>query len=807
MTTTSVHPVVSPQRFRRRLVHAWRTLFAPGDLTAMLIVLAMLVMPALALNRAGWPLALPVVLPVIVLSVFFGLLLAHSQYNELLALVISALYGCCFVLLFAALSEPGGLQQGVYSVFTRTVNWIVDAVSGGINQDDLVFTLLVAILFWFLGYNAAWHIFRIDRVWRVVLPPGLILAANAIFYDGDADLEFYMVGYFFMVLLLIVRSNLDERAWSWYVSGIRTPRAMHQQFLRIGAVLALVSLIFAWGLPSGNLQDRLDRFQNFLQSDPLTQLGEFWNRLFTSVEAEGPVTADYYGGDSLELGGAIRLGEQEVFFVSAPPTHRYYWRSRVFDTYDRGRWTPAADKRLTTPDSPLDIQYNPDDLGARELVEQEFTLGLNTSRLIYTAPQPLQVGLPTRTDLRYVEDDTWNVSVIRPLKVIRRGDTYTAQSLISNATATQLRAVPPVYPEWVQVLYVNAPLTITERTVQLTNQIVAQAGAVTVYDKTKAVEVWLRNNIVYNEIIPQPPLNQDPIDWVLFDLKEGYCEYYASAMIIMLRSLGIPARMAAGFSQGTWDAASQRYMIQERDAHTWVEVYFPGYGWIEFEPTAAQAPLNRIGDNEFLPPPTPLPAASPTPSPTVTPTVLPTTTVTPNQQQDSVIPTITPTFTPSPTATPIIVPTQPPPIRPPQRGLLSFLLPTLGLALLGLLLIILLVGIMVFIWWWWEWRGMKGLSPVTRAYARLERFAALVGIRFKPQQTPEERRQNLLRDLPQSKRPVTAITRMYTVERYGPRQNPMEEPKTTQIAGRAWSEARSSILKRFLKRFVPWRRR
>src|SRR5262249_57256243 len=157
------------------------------------------------------------------------------------------------------------------------------------------------------------------------------------------------------------------------------------------------------------------------------------------------------------------------------------------------------------------------------------------------------------------------------------------------------------------------------------NQIVTEAGAETPYDRAKAIETWLRNNIAYNESIPQPPTGHDPVDWVLFDYKQGYCNYYASAMIVMLRTLGIPARMAAGFAQGTWDASQQVYTVQERDAHTWVEVFFPQYGWIEFEPTAAQAPLNRQDDVPagIQASATPAVTASPTPTPTVTATSTP----------------------------------------------------------------------------------------------------------------------------------------------------------------------------------------
>src|SRR5690606_15977235 len=130
---------------------------------------------------------------------------------------------------------------------------------------------------------------------------------------------------------------------------------LRQQVFGAGVVLALLVMLVAWLVPQHDVQERLNRFQEFLQSEPLTQLSELWNRLFTSIETQGPTTADYYGGDSLELGGAIRLGDQVVFLASAPNNRRYYWRSRVFDNYDSGRWSSAAGIRLTDPEPPLDI--------------------------------------------------------------------------------------------------------------------------------------------------------------------------------------------------------------------------------------------------------------------------------------------------------------------------------------------------------------------------------------------------------------------------------------------------------------------
>ncbi len=821
---TGIRTNSSPvERWFQKFWRGTRRLFAPGDFTALLIVFVLLLMPVLALFTAGWPLAMNTVLPVLVFSVIFGFILARSHYNELLALLMSGLYGGALVLLIAAINEPGSLGEGLVSVVSRSFQWLSDAATGGINQDELVFTLLVSTLLWFLGYSAAWHVFRIDRVWRAILPPGLILITNSLYYSGDANLEIYLAVFVLMSLLLVVRSNLDALEWKWYTNGIRVPTQLHRQFFRMGALLALSALLLAWFMPSGNLQESLNRFQEFLQGEPLTQLSEFWNRLFTSGEGQGGTTADYYGSDSLQLGGAIQLGDQEVFWVSAPQDRRYYWRSRVFDTYENGRWLPAATTRLTDPQAPLEILHEPYIDGSRIEVHQEFTFALRTSRLIYTAPQPLRVDLPTRTDLRNIgvddrtisEDNAvnaplklMNVSVIRPTRVLNQGDRYTATSLLSNATASQLRAVGTNYPAWVSELYLYVSPSITPRTYELARSIVTEAGATTPYDQARAIESWLRQNIRYNEVIPQPPVGRDPVDWLLFDLREGYCNYYASAMIMMLRTLGIPARMAAGFAQGTWDSDFQQYTVRERDAHTWVEVYFPGYGWMEFEPTAAQAPINRGDDTPQFQQPTLTPQMTDTP--TVTPTPSPTATLDPTlqpQQEGRALPTITPTATASPTATPVIVPTLPP-AQPPQQpeNLLTGLLSLLGTVLLAIISLILLVALAVFIWWWWEWRGMDGLNPVARAYARLERYVGLIGIRFASQQTPEERRRQIIGQLPRAEPPVSAITELYTAERYG-RRPPPEAPDSqarAEIADEAWGDARGSILRRFLQRLLPW---
>jgi hypothetical protein len=399
--------------------------------------------------------------------------------------------------------------------------------------------------------------------------------------------------------------------------------------------------------------------------------------------------------------------------------------------------------------------------------------------------------------------------------VLQRGESYTATSLMSSATASQLRNAGENYPQWVRETQLYVPPSVPSRVFALARQVIDEAGAVTPYDKAKAVERWLRANITYDEDIPQPPPGQDPVDWVLFDYRRGYCNYYASAMIMMLRSQGVPARMGAGFAEGEWDGS--RFVVRERDAHTWVEVYFPGYGWIEFEPTAAQAPIDRGDITNQDAPPSPTPAVTDTPTITPTPTVTATPTVTPTPdaseppEADSapLFATTTPTLTPTPTATPLIVPTAQPPLPNEPTGPMAFILPTILTVLVGLLVIALLVAVAFFVWWWWEWRGMGGLSPASRAYARLERYVTgLLRLPLADDQTTFERRTQIIGSLPRkANRPVSAITNLYTEERYGRGDNDeVELHQQASGADKAWKRARENILSKVFWARLPFAR-
>jgi hypothetical protein len=182
--------------------------------------------------------------------------------------------------------------------------------------------------------------------------------------------------------------------------------------------------------------------------------------------------------------------------------------------------------------------------------------------------------------------------MLRATPSLRAGEIYSVRASFNNVTVEDLRQAGSEYPDWVRARYLQLPATITLRTRQLAAQIAE--GNETPYDITQAITQYLRRNYKYAETIPALPANQEAIDWFLFDLRTGFCNYYATAEIVLLRALGIPARLAVGYAVGVSTDTPELFNVRQLDAHAWPEVYFPGIGWVEFEPTASQPDIFRL---------------------------------------------------------------------------------------------------------------------------------------------------------------------------------------------------------------------
>src|SRR5439155_5713894 len=171
---------------------------------------------------------------------------------------------------------------------------------------------------------------------------------------------------------------------------------------------------------------------------------------------------------------------------------------------------------------------------------------------------------------------------------LRPGQTYSVVSYLPNLTPNALRAdemgrVPDNNPAYLD----SEGLSPQARrlALEVTN------GATNEFDVVMALTNHLQRNYRYTLDLPRVPTGRDPVDWFLFDVKTGYCEQFATAETLMLRSLGIPARLATGYATGDYDPTLNQAVVREHDAHAWVEVWFGGHGWVPVDPTPGVDPL------------------------------------------------------------------------------------------------------------------------------------------------------------------------------------------------------------------------
>ena len=416
-----------------------------------------------------------------------------------------------------------------------------------------------------------------------------MLLSVVYYYNGPRPLVLYLAAYAILSLLYAVRTHYNEQETHWRASAVRYEKGGWLTFLRAGLVASLVVLLLSWSMPamsaSGQVSDALSGTQG-----PWREFQDNWTRLFSSLRTYGAGTVDPYQ-DTLSLGGPRTVGSTLIMDVTVPRQLRsVYWQAIAYDTYENGGWKVAEDieTRLHFPDDgPLPVPQT----AARESVRQVVQNYIPNTSFIYAAPELTNSDKQMFVESTRDAQDNELLTSARSRYVLRQGETYDVTSRVSTADAESLRLASVAYPEWVAERYLQVPDSVTDETRALGAELAAPYD--NPFDKTIAVRDYLRNTITYNDQIDAPPDGVEPIHHILFETQEGYCNYYASAMAIMLRSEGVPSRVVSGYAQGEFDEESSSYRVRASNAHTWVEVYFPRYGWIQFEPTVSIPTVER----------------------------------------------------------------------------------------------------------------------------------------------------------------------------------------------------------------------
>ena len=167
---------------------------------------------------------------------------------------------------------------------------------------------------------------------------------------------------------------------------------------------------------------------------------------------------------------------------------------------------------------------------------------------------------------------------------------YAVLGAVPDVSPAALRSADKLYTADIIETYLQLPADLPPELAAYAAEITA--GAETPYDKALAIEAALRK-LPYTLDVPPPPKDREVVSWFLNDLGKGYCDYFASAMVVLARLSGVPARLAIGYASGNYDRQADQYTVTEMDAHSWAEVYFPGFGWIPFEPTPSRVVPDR----------------------------------------------------------------------------------------------------------------------------------------------------------------------------------------------------------------------
>ncbi len=650
--------------------------------------------------------------------------------------------------------------------------WIASARAGQASSDDAIFLLFLAVLTMLLGYVSMWLIFRSRSPWLAAAANAVVLLINLNYATDDKVI--YAVLFMMMALLLIVRFNLVERMRIWKRKGLRYPSELSWDFMQAGVIFTILVIIVAAILPSRLVNVQLQNLWNGPNS-PWTNVQNTFSRLFHVDGGNGNGHSRVAFGGSLTIQGNVNLPDTPVFSYTTTDTSHSYLEALTFDHFDGHTWTETTDGRVTTqlaPNTPI----TPETTVYKAVRSIIHVITAPDGSYIYGPGEPVMFSVPVTVHsdgIPLSQGDQGGGSFTDwmgnpPLK---DGQDYTVQSVVSNATVDALEQVPDptqkpaIYPAALLARYTQLPGDLQDptNTVRLTALKWAQGGK-TMYDRLNLIIGEFEHRFKYNTSNPPVPSDTDAAVWLL-KVNQGYCTWFATGFVMMARELGYPARVVEGFIGGDYDNRTATYVVKGTAAHAWAQVYFPGLGWINFEPSASFSSFIRPtkGNGGTNAPPDPIinrPGHS---------------TVAPGHRSNN---------SGNSESTPGV-----------GLGGGNGAPNAVAISLSMLIAFLLLLALAVVMWWRLLFRK---LSPIGRTFARMAVLGRMAGVTPRPAQTAAEYGASLAAQMPEQRAEIETITELYVRERWAP-----EAPDPAALGDR-WRAVRDRLFQRIVRR-VPRR--
>jgi transglutaminase-like putative cysteine protease len=721
---------------------------------SVISLVVMLVVGAIAIDDAAWagvsfgttinqtgflPLAA-------LLSVLLGTYLSKTRLGTARIHLIGGLIGGIATAYFVAnaISRAASVEGRMRDLNLSVSTFAEDVfILGTRSTETSVFLILLGALVWGAGMFCAVAVFRRHKPLPAILLSGAIILLNVSLTVRPQEL--HLLIFAAAALVLAVRLNLREQAREWRIRGMRDVADISASFMRSGAVFVTVAIVGSSFLAANASSAPLARAWNDWDDDIL-EVGITLNRWLGGVtgSARGP---NVLFTPSQTIRDFWQSSSEEVFSARVSDGVGRRWRGATYDSFD-GRTWQQLERQASLVDTGQQFlggtaEYLPPGPAWTEVTVD--VLPIDYGGDVFVAPAyPELINQPSELTTRGPD----GAFVSGKLSYgVESGVSYSVTSRVratkgsAALTASQLAAAGTAYPDWVEPYLDIRPDSISEEVHQTAARVVQELpiGKRDPYHVALAIQdyLWDSGDFTYSTDLRGQCNNEDLLECFL-RIRRGYCEYFATAMVMMLRTLDIPARYVLGYLPGK-EQTDGTWRVDRGAAHAWVEVYFPGHGWVEFDPTP--------GNTENGQAPTDLPVGGPvvTPRPGDDPDNFP------GQGETECIDDVCP-----PDDEGLVPPLAPLP-GPPSESMMP-------LFLVGVLMLI-LAGLAV-------WAALRRI-PTTQpelAYAGISRLATRLGHGPRPAQTAFEYAARLGELVPVARTDLHLIATAKVEATYGHRQ-------------------------------------